>query len=59
MSKPCIDLDACMRCGACVGTCPVNAMFLKEYTVEVNDDCTSCGLCKKVCPVGAVSLGGE
>ncbi len=55
MKKPKINGDMCMKCGACVGSCPVNAMFLREYIVEVNDDCTGCGLCKKICPVGAVT----
>ncbi len=58
MIKPNINEDMCMRCGACVGTCPMNAMFLKEFTVEVNEDCTACGLCVKACPVGAISLEG-
>ncbi|MFO7991475.1 MAG: 4Fe-4S binding protein [Thermoplasmata archaeon] len=57
--KPVVDEELCMRCGACVGTCPVNAMFLKEYTLEINDDCTSCGQCEKVCPVRAISLEGK
>jgi len=45
-----------MRCGACVGTCPVNAMFLDEYKVTVNDDCIACKLCTRTCPVGALTV---
>ncbi|MFO8109066.1 MAG: 4Fe-4S binding protein [Thermoplasmata archaeon] len=56
MNKPKIDEDICMRCGACVGTCPMNAVFLKEFTIEINKDCTACGLCVKACPVGAILL---
>jgi len=54
-----VDDDACMRCGACVGTCPANAMFLKETGLEVGDDCTKCGLCVRACPVGALELEGD
>jgi ferredoxin len=53
-----IDVSKCMHCGACVGSCPVNAMFLDEVVVEVNDGCNLCKRCIKVCPVGAISLIG-
>ncbi|MFW6141389.1 MAG: 4Fe-4S binding protein [Candidatus Saliniplasma sp.] len=56
--KPEIEYEKCMRCGACVGTCPVNAIFLKESTLDINDDCTGCGLCVKVCPVHALDIRG-
>lgn len=46
--------DACTECGACAGTCPVEA--IKEgspYTIE--DSCIDCGACVDVCPVDAIS----
>ncbi len=55
--KPEVDNDICMHCGACVGTCPVNAIFLKEVSVEISDDCAECGLCVKACPVAALKGG--
>jgi ferredoxin len=45
-----------MRCGACVGTCPVNAMTLEETRVTVNDECIDCKICTRACPVGALSF---
>ncbi len=51
-----VDQSICMRCGACVGTCPVNAMFLEEFRVTVNDDCIACKLCTRTCPVGALAM---
>lgn len=51
-----MDQSICMRCGACVGTCPVNAMFLDEYQVTVNEDCIDCKLCTRTCPVGALAM---
>ena len=53
-----VDQSICMRCGACVGTCPVNAMFLEEYRVTVNDECIMCKVCIKMCPVGALEEEG-
>ena len=44
----------CMYCGACVGTCPNNTIFLHETRIEFGDKCNSCGLCYRVCPVGAI-----
>lgn len=49
-----VDRTACMYCGACVGTCPKNAIFLWETRIEFNENCIECGLCVKVCPVGAI-----
>jgi len=57
--KPELDDDKCMRCGACVGSCPVNAIFLKEFTLDINDDCTECGMCVKICPIHALDIGGD
>lgn len=52
------DVTRCMHCGACVGSCPVNAIYLNEVVLEFNDDCTLCKRCIKVCPVGAIKLIG-
>ena len=52
-----VDRNLCMYCGACVGTCPDNAIFLNETRIEFSD-CRQCLLCLKVCPVGAIDKGG-
>jgi len=53
-----IDNSICLHCGACVGTCPENCLYLHETsTIELQDGCTECGLCEMVCPVGAITLG--
>jgi len=53
-----VDNSICLHCGACVGTCPENCLFLHETsTIEWLDGCTLCGLCEKVCPVGAITFG--
>lgn len=55
--RPELMIDRCMRCGACAGVCPVNAIFLKEHSPVIGDECTGCGLCIKTCPAGAFSEG--
>ncbi len=55
-----VDNNVCLHCGACVGICPPNALFLHEtQTIEFLDNCTACGLCVWVCPVGAIDFGAS
>ncbi len=49
-----VDTGLCLHCGACVGACPTNAIFLTEILITFDDNCTQCGLCVKTCPVGAI-----
>jgi NAD-dependent dihydropyrimidine dehydrogenase PreA subunit len=51
-----VNIDKCMHCGACVGTCPQNAIYLNDVVLTFNDKCNRCGLCVKTCPVGALQL---
>ena len=51
-----VIIDKCMHCGACVGTCPQNAIYLNDVVLTFNEKCNRCGLCVKTCPVGALSL---
>ncbi len=48
------DGKVCLHCGACVGTCPVDAIFLYETFLAFDEKCTQCGLCVRVCAVGAI-----
>ena len=52
--KIAVDLEICMHCGACVGTCPENALFLHDLTVAADENCNGCGICVRVCPIGAI-----
>ena len=48
----------CIRCGACVPECPVEAIYEGEEQYHINPDmCTDCGSCVDVCPVDAISPG--
>lgn len=51
-----VIIDKCMHCGACVGTCPQNAIYLNDVVLSFNENCNKCGLCVKTCPVGALQL---
>lgn len=57
MMKVCYDL--CLHCGACAGSCPVNAIYLNDYILEFSAECTNCRRCIKICPVGALSEASE
>ena len=52
-----INLDACIGCGACVGTCPTESLSLNaDDKSECNEDtCIDCGACVGVCPTDAIS----
>jgi ferredoxin len=49
-----VDTALCMHCGACVGTCPRNSIFLNEVIITFDETCNQCGLCVRVCPIGAI-----
>jgi ferredoxin len=50
------DKDKCLRCGGCVGVCPVAALYLSEHGIVCNEKCTNCTICVQFCPVGALSI---
>jgi ferredoxin len=46
----------CIKCGACVGVCPVQALVLTEEGITFDKNkCIKCGACVKICPANAVS----
>ncbi len=49
-----VDHRICHFCGACVGACPANAIFLQNAHLQIDADCTHCERCVPVCPVGAL-----
>ncbi|MGD9676882.1 MAG: FAD-binding protein [Vulcanibacillus sp.] len=49
--------DKCILCGACLDTCPHEALSSGDDKVEVNVDlCTECGACIDACPTNAITL---
>ncbi|MDP2808106.1 MAG: 4Fe-4S binding protein [bacterium] len=51
-----IKQQTCGQCGLCPGVCPVQALALHAWGLEVDDKkCTGCGQCVTVCPTGALT----
>ena len=49
------DRNKCLRCGGCVGICPVAALDLTEHGIVCDGSkCTDCKACLNYCPVGAI-----
>ncbi len=52
-----IEAATCVGCGACIGTCPVEALEMVEDKAVVNEaTCIDCGACVDVCPVACITL---
>ena len=49
--------DACVKCGTCADTCPIEAITEGEdkYVIDA-DQCVECGSCAAVCPNEAIEL---
>jgi ferredoxin/flavodoxin len=50
-----VDTEACIGCGTCVKTCPVEAIDPEAGTVDTRA-CLACLGCVNNCPVGAVTM---
>lgn len=47
--------DACLACGACASTCPVEAISEgTPYKIDASK-CIDCGACASTCPAEAIS----
>ena len=49
--------DACVNCGACAGSCPVDAIAQGGSQYEISGACVDCGACASSCPVDAIAAG--
>jgi len=52
------DSDACIECGTCALSCPINAIEMpSEGAPQINEDiCIGCGVCGLNCDTGAMRL---
>ena len=46
--------ESCLCCGACVSTCPVEAIQEGSPSYIITEACVECGACAAVCPAGAI-----
>lgn len=51
-----VSQDDCIGCGACIATCPVEALEMNAEGKAVckESDCIDCGACVSSCPVEAI-----
>ncbi len=54
MSHIKIILEKCIGCRLCVGSCPFNAVEVKDKKAVILDNCTLCGSCVSSCKFGAI-----
>ncbi|MBI4613288.1 MAG: Coenzyme F420 hydrogenase/dehydrogenase, beta subunit C-terminal domain [Planctomycetes bacterium] len=54
LQKNVIDRGLCLRCGECVGICPTDAIFVKDFAglclPAYKGPCVDCSLCYDLCP---------
>jgi NAD-dependent dihydropyrimidine dehydrogenase PreA subunit len=46
--------EECIKCGACIRACPLEAAEGRVYGRKLPEDCFSCARCLNVCPVDAI-----
>lgn len=51
-----IVAEKCVGCGACLSSCPVNALSMEDRKAVVSHACNLCGMCVNSCPVDAIIL---
>ncbi len=55
-SKPYVDEERCVSCGACVEYCPHQGISFVRYVAKIGSNCAGCAGCVAVCPHGAIKL---
>lgn len=58
-SRPYVDPEKCVSCGACVDYCPNDAINFVQYVAKIGRSCTGCGGCLPVCREGAIRINWD
>ena len=58
MKKAFVEEKACVACGTCLVTCPLQAIHIANGCYAVIDSvrCVGCGLCSKACPASVIEV---
>lgn len=53
-----VDQGACVACGCCVKSCPLQAIeIVRGVMAQVNGEvCVGCGRCAKECPASVIVI---
>jgi electron transfer flavoprotein alpha subunit len=54
-----VNRDLCSGCESCLGSCPFDAIEIKEGKAIITEYCQMCMACLPVCPEGAITEFGE
>ncbi len=58
--RPVVIGDLCRKCRKCVEYCPDVAIYIGEFSAEVNYYyCKGCGICREVCTYMAIEMVEE
>jgi Pyruvate/2-oxoacid:ferredoxin oxidoreductase delta subunit len=52
--RPVVSRRSCVRCGACAGICPGEAIHIGQWAVIDYKRCLECFCCQEVCPAEAI-----
>lgn len=52
-----VDPHKCIRCDACVRTCPVSNIYIKDGRIRFHSRCQMCMRCSMLCPENAIRIG--
>ena len=51
--------DACIGCGLCVRSCPMNNLAINDGKATASDKCAMCYRCLNICPKQAITILGK
>ncbi len=53
-----LNEEECVVCGICVGVCPTEALYLKDWELIFDKEkCILCENCVRACPVRVIEVG--